>query len=127
MSKIILVDAWNTFITEEGVFTKMQELLDSFENRKIILTNANDEEKVKFGIVNMPYEVFTLNHNPNKTEPEFYKKMLEFFKLKPEEVIYFEHNEDAVKSAQSVGINTHHYDKDKKDLESLRLFLENNL
>jgi len=46
----------------------MQELLDSFSNKKIILTNANEEEKEKFGIVDMPYPVFSLSHNPNKTE-----------------------------------------------------------
>jgi hypothetical protein len=46
----------------------MQKLLDNFSNKKIILTNANEEEKVKFGIVNMPYEVFSISHNPNKTD-----------------------------------------------------------
>jgi hypothetical protein len=46
----------------------LQKLLDSFPNRKIILTNANEEEKVKLGIVNMPYEVFSLEHNPNKQD-----------------------------------------------------------
>ncbi len=61
--KTILVDAWNTFVTKDGVFTELQTLLDSFENTKIILTNANDEQMVEFGIVNMPYEVFTLKHN----------------------------------------------------------------
>jgi hypothetical protein len=45
--KTILVDAWNTFITEEGVNSEMQQLLDKFPNKKIILTNANEEEQVK--------------------------------------------------------------------------------
>jgi HAD superfamily hydrolase (TIGR01509 family) len=125
--KTILVDAWNTFVTKEGMFQELKELLDTFENKKIILTNANDEEKITYGIVNMPYEVFTLAHNPNKTEPEFYKKMLEHFGLTVEEVIYFEHNEGAVASAKSVGINVYHYDKDKKDLVALKKFLEKNI
>jgi hypothetical protein len=34
---------------------------------------------------------------------------------------------DAVKSAQSVGINTYFYDNDTKDLESLKKFLDDNL
>lgn len=42
-------------------------------------------------------------------------------------VIYFEHNEDAVKSAQSVGIPTYHYDKDKPDLVELKKFIDKNL
>lgn len=125
--KTILVDAWNTFVTEEGKNTKMQKLLDSFTNKKIILTNANAEEKIKYGIVDMPYEVFSLEHNPNKTDPEYYKKMLEHYSLSNDNVIYFEHNQDAAKSAQSVGINTFWYDKDKKDLVALQNFLDNNL
>lgn len=43
-----------------------------------------------------------------KTDSKYYKKMLEYFGLNKEKVLYFEHNEDAVKSAQSVGIITHH-------------------
>jgi len=53
--------------------------------------------------------------------------MLEFFNLSVEDVVYFEHNEDAVKSAQSAGIKTYHYDKDKKDLKSLKKFLDDNI
>ncbi len=125
--KTILVDAWNTFVTKDGISKKMHEMLEGFENRKIILTSANDEEKVKFGIIDMPYEIFTLNHNPNKTDPKYYETMLKHFKLKASDVIYFEHNPDAVKSAQSVGIKTYHYDKDKKDLVGLKKFIESNL
>ncbi len=119
-SKVILVDAINAFVIKnEGIFIEMQDLLDSFENRKIILTGANDEEIEKFGLKNMPYEIFTLKHNPEKTNPEYYKKLLEHFGLSNNDVIYFEHNEDAVKSAQSVGIKTYRYNPDKKDLEDL--------
>ena len=71
----------------------------------------------------MPYEVFTLKHNPEKIEPSYYEKMLEHFSLNKNDVVYFEHNQEAVKSAQSVGIKTFYYDNDKKDLEVLRTFL----
>lgn len=125
--KTILVDAWNTFVTEKGIFKEMQDLLDSFPNKKIILTNANEEEKTKLGIVNMPYEVFSLSHNPNKTDPEYYKAMLNNFSLSSEDVVYFEHNEEAVQSAKSVGITTYWYNKDKQDLVALKKFLEENL
>ena len=49
--KTILVDAWNTFVTEAGVDKEMQKILDKFPNKKVILTNANEEEKVQLGIV----------------------------------------------------------------------------
>jgi hypothetical protein len=49
--------------------------------------------------------------------------MLSHFGLNVEDVIYFEHNTDAVKSAQSVGIKTYYFDKDKRDLSALKDFL----
>ena len=125
--KIILIDAWNTFVTEDGVFKEVQILLDSYKSKKIILTNANDGQMIKFGIVNMPYEVFTLKHNPDKIDPKYYETMLGHFGLSANDVVYFEHNADAVKSAQSIGITTYHYDKDKKDLVGLKEFLDKNL
>ncbi len=125
--KTILVDAWNTFVTEDWVNLEMRKMLDNFTNKKIILTNANEEEKVKFGIVDMPYEVFSLNHNPNKTDGWFYEKMLESYSLSNVDVIYFEHNKEAVEKAKETWINTFWYDKDKKDLVLLEKFLKDNI
>ena len=122
--KTILVDAINTFVIKgEGVFEEMYHLLERYPNRKIILTNADDEQMQKNSLNKMPYEVFTLKHNPEKTNPEYYEKMLEHFGLSKDGVLYFEHNEDAVKSALSVSIKTYHYDKDKRDLQELKKFL----
>lgn len=126
--KTILVDAINSLIIkDQGVFKEMQALLDSYENRKIILTNANDEEFEKFSLNNVPYEIFTLKHSPDKPDPKYYQLMLEHFNLKSKDVIYFEHNQEAAESAQSVGINTYHYDKDIKDLKSLKEFIDQNI
>jgi len=126
--KTILVDAINAFIIKwEGIFKEMHELLETYPNSKIILTWADDEQMEKFGLNNVPYKIFTLRHDPEKTDPEYYKTMLKHFDLDPENVIYFEHDEDSVKSAESVGIQTFYYDKDKKDLVELKSFLDNNL
>ena len=129
--KTILVDAVDCFVIEkEGtfkIFEEMLELLKNFPNKKIILTGANDEQSKKFGLDKMPWEVFTLKHNPEKTDPKYYQVMLKHFKLNPKNVIYFEHNENAVKSAQSVGIKTFYYDNDKKDLTALKKFIDENL
>jgi len=101
--------------------------LDTFPNKKIIVTNANDEQLITFGIVDMPYEVFTLKHNPDKTDPKYFKILLDHFELDPENVMYFEHNNDAVKSATSVGITTYFYDKDERDMVKLERFINNNI
>ncbi len=53
--------------------------------------------------------------------------MLDNLSLKKQDVIYFEHNENAVKNARSIGIKTYYYDKDQKDLDRLKKFLDSNL
>ena len=74
----------------------------------------------------MPYEVFSLEHNPNKTDKAYFLKMLSHFSLKPAEVVYIEHNAEAINSATAVGINTFPYNKEE-NLDGHRIFLQNNL
>lgn len=126
--KTILVDAVDCFVSTEGqIFEEMHSLLDGYPNKKIILTGANDEQFKKFGLDKMPYEVFTLKHDPEKTDPAYFEKMLEHYGLTKDEVIYFEHNSDAVKSAESIGIKSCYYDNKKQDLMALKAFLDSNL
>lgn len=129
--KTILVDAVYTFVIEDNgkfkIFNEMYDLLETFPNRKIILTGANDEQSKKFGLDKMPYEVFTLKHNPEKTDPKYFQIMLEHFGLSKEEVVYFEQNSLAVKSAESIGIKAYYYDPSKKDLKALQKFLVKSL
>ena len=129
--KTILVDAVFAFIieSEDGfkIFQGMYNLLETFSNRKIILTGATDDKFKVYGLDKMPYEVFTLKHNPEKTDPRYYQIMLENFGLGEKDVIYFEHDKKAVESASSVGIKTYRYDSEKKDLENLKKFLEENM
>ncbi|MDO8624030.1 MAG: hypothetical protein Q7R54_01615 [bacterium] len=129
--KTILVDAVDAFVVETAsnfeIFAEMRDLLETYPNRKIVLTGANDEQYKKFGLDKMPYEVFTLKHDPEKTSPKYYETMLAHFSLSAADVIYFEHNPEAVKSAASVGIVSYHYDETKRDLDALKKFLEENL
>ncbi len=71
--------------------------------------------------------MFTLKHNPEKTDPQYFKILLEKYGLNAEDVVYFEHNADAVKTARSVGITTYFYDHTKEDMDSLKRFLDDNL
>ena len=126
--RTILVDAVDTFVIEgEGIYQQMHDLLKQYKNKKIILTNADDKQMITFGLIDLPYKLYSLKHDPDKVDPKYFKKMLKHFNLKAEDVIYFEHNKDAIKSAQSVGITSYHYDPNKKDLKSLKKFLDKNL
>jgi FMN phosphatase YigB (HAD superfamily) len=126
--KTILVDAVHCFVIKgEGVFEEMYNLLEEYPNEKKLLTGASDEQMKNYGLDDMPYEVFTLKHDPEKTDPEYFEMMLKHFILNVGDVIYFEHSKGAVKSAESVGIKTHYYDSEKRDLTALKKFIDENL
>ncbi len=126
--KTILVDAVYCIVSSEGkIFQEMYDLLETYTNKKIILTGADDEQFIKFRLDKMPYEVFTLKHNPEKTDPQYFIKMLEYYNLTSNDVVYFEHNIDAVKSAESAGIKSYFYNDEVKDLNSLKEWLDENL
>ena len=124
--KIILVDAWNTFIKDKKIDSTIYKLLECFKNKKIILTNANEQELVNYGIINMPYEVFSLSHKPNKDNPLYFKSLIKKYNLFINDLIYIEHNKEAVKSAKSLGINTYHYNP-MESTDKLSQFLLNSL
>jgi len=126
--KTILVDAVNCFVSKDGqIFKEMFDILENYTNKKIILTSASYNKYKIYNLDKMPYDVFTLEHNPEKTDFKYYEIMLKNFSLKKDDIVYFEHSIDAVKSAQSVGIKTYYYDDNKKNLEDLKKFLDENL
>ena len=126
--KTILVDAINGFVLENGsILESMHKLLESYPNPKLVLTGANDEQFKKFKLDQLPYEVFTLKHDPEKTDPEYFKVLLEKYSLNAEDVVYFEHNAEAAETARSVGITTYFYDHTKEDMVALKQFLDEKL
>ncbi len=126
--KTILVDAIDGLVFDTGeIFKEMHDMLETFPNKKIVLTGANNEQFKQFKLDRVPYEVFTLKHNPEKIDPKYFKIMLENYSLKSEDVVFFEHNPEAVKSAETAGIKTMYYDPEKKDLKALKDFLTANL
>ena len=126
--KTILADAINGLVLEDGsILEPMYKLLESYQNKKIVLTGANDEQFKHFKLDQVPYEVFTLKHDPEKTDTQYFKILLEKYRLQVSDVVYFEHNAEAAKSAQSVGITTYLYDHTKEDMGALKQFLDENL
>ena len=126
--KTILVDAINTLVFPDWKLDqKLYNLLEEYPNPKLVLSNANQEQIKNFWLDKIPYELFTLSHNPEKTNPDYYQKLLEEYNLSTEDVVYFEHNPDAVSTAQSIGVTTLYFDKDKRELDQVRNFLDKNL
>lgn len=126
--KTILVDAIDGIVLKDGtLFQEMYDMLETFPNKKIVLTGANDEQFKQFNLDKVPYEVFTLKHDPEKTDPKYFELMLEHYGLKADEVVFFEHNPEAVKSAETAGIKTLYHDPVKRDLVALKQFIDENI
>ncbi len=126
--KTILVDAINGLVNEDATIDQeMLAILEAYPNNKIVLTGANDEQFAHFKLGDAPYEVFTLKHEPEKSNPEYYSRMLEQYGLEADDVVYFEHNQEAADSAKSVGINTYFYDSSVRDLAALKQFIDQSL
>lgn len=126
--KTILVDAINGLVLENGkIFEPMLDLLESYPNPKLVLTGADDNQFKQFNLDQVPYPVFTLKHDPEKTNPKYFEKLLNKYKLRTNDVVYFEHNPEAAKTAEAVGIKTYFYDHTKQDIDALKTFLGNNL
>jgi FMN phosphatase YigB (HAD superfamily) len=126
--KIILLDAVHTFVDAHGTINqKLYELLEEFENPKIICTNASIEKFEHYSLNNAPYSVFTLSGDPSKVEGEYFEILLNEYSIFASECIYIEHSKEAIASAESLGILSYHFDTEKKDLESLQKFLKDNL
>ena len=126
--KTILLDAIDVIILEDGtVFEEMHQLLEKYPNPKLVLTGANDEQFKEFNLNRSPYEVFTLKHDPEKTDPKYFEILLNKYELQPNEVVYFEHNQEAAEVAKQAGIKTMFYDCSKRDLKELKEFLDASL
>lgn len=126
--KTILVDAISGLIHKDGtVFKEMYDLLETYPNPKIVLTGANEEQWKLFNLDISPYEVFTLKHNPDKIDPKYYEILLDKYKLNKGDVIYFEHNKEASKTAETFGIKTYFYDDNVRDVDALKQFIDQNI
>lgn len=126
--KTILIDAMYTLIDTNGILDeKIQEILDRYDNPKIILTNMRVETFQKYAMDLLPYPVFTLSREPSKLEPLYFEMLMEEYSIFAHECLYIEHNKEVVACAESVGINTNYFDSEKRDLKLLEEFLENNI
>ena len=126
--KTILVDGISGLILKNGTLQQeMYKLLEQYPNPKLVLTGANDEQWKEFNLDISPYEVFTLKHNPEKTDPEYFKTLLSKYNLTPDDVIYFEHSQEAADTAASFGIKTYFYDHIEQDILALKKFIDANL
>ena len=128
--RVILVDGMHCLYDEK--FNPNKELLDiinNFNTHNILTVNGFREKGLNLVRDYEPtrdtnWEAFSLEEKGiEKDNPEYFKILLKNFKLKPEEVMYFDHDKKNVETANKLGILSKHY----TDIKSIKKFIEDNL
>jgi len=124
--KAILVDAmYCLFDKDRNLNKELFSMLNNYPTKLIIVTNAdlNDtKNKPLTEFISDNIDIYTLKNNPDKSNPEYFEKLLNKYNLKPNEIIYFDHSEDNLNSAKKLGIKTELY----KNSKQIQNFIDNN-
>jgi HAD superfamily hydrolase (TIGR01509 family) len=97
-------------------------LLKNIDNKKILVVNGYKDEAEEL-LKNHGFEVFSFEGKIKKDNEQFFKKLLEKYSLNKEDVIYFDHAEENIKSARNVGILSELY----KNNNQIKKFIEPNI
>jgi FMN phosphatase YigB (HAD superfamily) len=119
MKRTILADGMHTIYDRNfNINKELLEIIDFFDTKKILVVNGF-REKGKEVLKNSSItEAFSLEEKQIKKEnPEFFEVLLSRFDLKPKDLIYFDHDENNVKSAESVGIISRHYTNNNEEIK----------
>ncbi len=93
-------DWWYTSDNLE-VNEEMRDYIDTLPYTKIIVTNA-DSNVIKEVLKEKKYnDIFTLNNNPNKTDPAFFQKLQEKYnQYSLGQFLYVDHSQENINSAK---------------------------
>ena len=111
--KTILVDGMFCVYDENfNVNKELLHMIDSFRARKILVVNKFREKGKKLLENSSIKHSFSLEEeNINKDNKEYFLRLLKKFDINPKEIVYFDHDENNVKTAKSVGINSVAYSR----------------
>jgi valyl-tRNA synthetase len=112
--KTILVDAVGTLINSNeskdiesySLNNVLAEYLSRLANKIIVVTNATDESLSAIDelLRDYKFEIYTLHKNPDKSESEYFEKLISNFNLKSKNIIYIDHKDKNVNAAVKAGI-----------------------
>ena len=123
----ILVDAIHCLFDESRKLNKeLLNLLQSYNTKLIVVTNADlkDEKNQPLSeLKKQNIEVFTINGKPEKTNPEYFKKLLAKYNLKTNEIIYFDHAKENVSAAKRININSGLF----QNVQQIKTFIDENI
>ena len=113
--KTLLVDAVRTIITSDKEYTidtwwlnkDLADYLTTLNNcRTIVVTNAPGSKlaKIQRYLSDYDFEIYSLENNPWKTDPEFFKKLLQDKQIEASDCFYFDHKQENLEAAIMNGI-----------------------
>lgn len=113
--KTLLVDAVRTIISSDKEYTidtwwlnkDLADYLITLNNcRIIVVTNAPDLKfaKIQRYLADYDFEIYSLENNPWKTDPEFFKKLLQDKKINASDCFYLDHKQENLEAAVMNGI-----------------------
>ena len=122
--RTILVDGLGCIYDEDfKINEKLANIINKFNAKKILVVSGSREKGRKASEEYLS-DAFSLEEKGvKKDNPEFFRVLLKKYNLKPEEVVYFDHAEANIKSAESLRIKSKIY----KDDASVEKFIQDNL
>jgi len=122
MKKTILVDGMFCIYDKEfNVNKELLKIINSFNARKILVVNGF-REKGKQALIGSGFLAFSLEEEKiKKDNPEYFKILLSRYNLKLDEVLYFDHDENNVKTAKNLGIISTQYLNNEQIEEFLKI------
>ena len=102
--RVLLIDGMHCLYDENfNINKKLFDALQNFNCRKIIVVN-NFKEKAEALLKEYGYEIFSFNGKILKNKKEFFEKLMEKYKIEKDEIIYFDHDDENVDTAEEAGI-----------------------
>jgi FMN phosphatase YigB (HAD superfamily) len=104
----LLVDLINTsYIKDYGWNNDLISAIKSLNCETVIVSNISKDRLDELGLTNnMPFNLFTLESNPRKTDRKYFDRLIVELGCEFKDLILIEHNPEVVVLTQNLGIHT---------------------
>ena len=125
----LLVDLINTlYIKDHGWNDDLLGAIKSINCETVIVSNISKDRLDELGLTNnLPFNLFTLESNPRKTDRKYFDQLVVKLRCAFEDLILIEHNPEVVELAQSLGINSVLYKHKFTDITETMEQIKNHL
>ena len=122
-SSVLLADGMNCLYDKNfKINRELLDILNSVNTKKILVVNKN-KDKAEDVLKGYDFEIFSLeDESINKENKQFFERLIKKYNLSKGEIIYFDHKQENINSAKSLGIKAVLYKNNKQ----IKKFIEEN-